>query len=60
MNASISVIYVIYTCSVASLVKDLYYAFLDGSAHSSGCVVNGYGCRLSYYAFLVLDSMDEL
>ena len=21
----------------------------DGSAHSSGCVVNGYGCRLSYY-----------
>ena len=21
----------------------------DGSAHSSGCVVNGYGCLLSYY-----------
>ena len=21
----------------------------DGSAHSSGCVVNGYGCCLSYY-----------
>ena len=21
----------------------------DGSAHSSGCVVNGYGCRLSWY-----------
>ena len=24
----------------------------DGSAHSSGCVVNGYGCRLSYYYYL--------
>ena len=23
----------------------------DGSAHSSGCVVNGYGCRLSYYYY---------
>ena len=23
----------------------------DGSAHSSGCVVNGYGCRLSYFLF---------
>ena len=23
----------------------------DGSTHSSGCVVNGYGCRLSYYFF---------
>ena len=22
----------------------------DGSAHSSGCVVNGYGCPLSYYS----------
>ena len=21
----------------------------DGSTHSSGCVVNGYGCLLSYY-----------
>ena len=21
----------------------------DGSAHSSGCVVNGYGCLLRYY-----------
>ena len=25
----------------------------DGSAHSSGCVVNGYGCRLSYYYYSV-------
>ena len=24
----------------------------DGSAHSSGCVVNGYGCRLSYYYYV--------
>ena len=23
----------------------------DGSAHSSGCVVNGYGCLLSYLFF---------
>ena len=23
----------------------------DGSAHSSGCVVNGYGCLLSYYYY---------
>ena len=23
----------------------------DGSAHSSGCVVNGYGCLLSYYNY---------
>ena len=22
----------------------------DGSAHSSGCVVNGYGCLLNYYS----------
>ena len=26
----------------------------DGSAHSSGCVVNGYGCLLSYYLFCTL------
>ena len=37
----------------------------DGSAHSSGCVVNGYGCRLSYYYFTiaeytVLDHMNRV
>ena len=26
----------------------------DGSAHSSGCVVNGYGCLLSYYQINLL------
>ena len=24
----------------------------DGSTHSSGCVVNGYGCLLNYYLYL--------
>ena len=23
----------------------------DGSAHSSGCVVNGYGCLMNYYGY---------
>ena len=27
----------------------------DGSAHSSGCVVNGYGCLLSYYYYKLVD-----
>ena len=30
----------------------------DGSAHSSGCVVNGYGCRLSYYYYYCALTVD--
>ena len=32
----------------------------DGSTHSSGCVVNGYGCLLSYYYYYVIHThMDN-
>ena len=31
-----------------------------GSAHSSGCVVNGYGCLLSYLLYVIYETLNYL